>query len=88
MIPALILLLGGTTIIKLLYGNDFLMGITALNILLMGNLCNVGFGSVAALLNMSGRQSTTVKVMLFSVLVNLILNITLVPHVRGLMELQ
>jgi O-antigen/teichoic acid export membrane protein len=79
-IPTGILLLAASPIIEFLYGEGFLSGGTALNILLVGHLCNVGFGPVAALLNMSGHQSITMKVMMFSVLINLALNMSLVQE--------
>lgn len=61
------------------FGENYTQGKQALIILMMGQLMASFFGVSAIYLNMTGRQSIFQIVLIFAVLVNLILNIILIP---------
>ena len=61
------------------FGENYTQGKQALLILMVGQLFAAFFGVSAIYLNMTGRQSIFQMVLIFAVLVNLILNITLIP---------
>ena len=78
-VPMLALFAYGTPILTWLFGPEYAAQGLALKIILCGQLANVAFGAVAALLNMTGHQSDTLRGMLIAVAFNLVLNLTLVP---------
>jgi O-antigen/teichoic acid export membrane protein len=61
------------------FGENYTQGKKALLILMIGQLMASFFGVSAIYLNMTGRQSIFQIVLIFAVLVNLILNIILIP---------
>ncbi|WP_231557076.1 MATE family efflux transporter [Flavobacterium sp. AED] len=61
------------------FGENYIQGKQALLILMTGQLLASFFGVSAIYLNMTGRQSIFQIVLIFAVLVNLILNIILIP---------
>jgi O-antigen/teichoic acid export membrane protein len=61
------------------FGENYTQGKQALLILMMGQLMASFFGVSAIYLNMTGRQSIFQIVLIFAVLVNLVLNIILIP---------
>lgn len=61
------------------FGENYTQGKQALIILMMGQLMASFFGVSAIYLNMTGRQSIFQIVLIFAVLVNLVLNIILIP---------
>lgn len=61
------------------FGENYTQGKQALLILMVGQLMASFFGVSAIYLNMTGRQSIFQIVLIFAVLVNLILNIILIP---------
>ncbi|MDI1307274.1 MAG: MATE family efflux transporter, partial [bacterium] len=61
------------------FGENYIQGKQALLILMAGQLLASFFGVSAIYLNMTGRQSIFQIVLIFAVLVNLILNIILIP---------
>jgi O-antigen/teichoic acid export membrane protein len=61
------------------FGENYTQSKQALLILMVGQLFTSFFGVSAIYLNMTGRQSTFQIVLIFAVLVNLILNIILIP---------
>ena len=78
-LPMFALFAYGTLILTWLFGPEYAAQGLALKIILCGQLANVAFGAVAALLNMTGHQSDTLRGMLIAVAFNLVLNLTLVP---------
>jgi len=62
-----------------LFGNDFIGGSTTLAILSIGQLINVGIGSVGLLLNMTGGERHTAWGTGIATVVNVILNFILIP---------
>ena len=77
----LILMLEGDIILKYLFGEKFTGGYTALLILCVGQLINAGCGLVGYLLQMTGGHKKYMKIALFWGVVNVILNIILVPRI-------
>lgn len=67
------------------FGKDFVAGDLALAILALGQLVNVGAGSVAVLLNMTGYEWDTAKGVGIASVVNFTLNLFLIPlfHIEG-----
>ena len=61
------------------FGENYTQGKQALLLLMVGQLMASFFGVSAIYLNMTGRQSIFQIILIFAVLVNLILNIILVP---------
>lgn len=61
------------------FGENYILGKQALLILMAGQLCASFFGVSAIYLNMTGRQHIFQIVLLFAVLVNLVLNVLLIP---------
>ncbi len=71
--------------ILLLVGKEFSSGYFSLVILSFGFLVNVGMGSVMLLLNMTKNEFFVAKIIIGSVLINIFLNIILIPklHIIG-----
>lgn len=64
----------------LLFGFNFTQGQTALTILSIGKLINAGTGAVGLLLTMTGHQNYTVLSVGISAILNILLNILLIPE--------
>lgn len=79
-IPVVIVIfLFGKLIIRAVYGVAFETAYVPLLILCIGQLVNASMGSVASLLNMTGHERDTTKSVLVGAVVNVVLNLTLVP---------
>jgi len=78
-LPMLVLFAYGSPVLTWFFGTEYAAHGVTLRIILLGQLANVAFGAVAALLNMTGHQSDTVGGMLIAVALNLVLNLTLIP---------
>lgn len=76
-IVVVLLLFPGTLLS--IFGNDFDQATMALRILVIANAFNVLCGSVGMLLNMSGFHNDFMRVLLLSLIVNIVLNVTLIP---------
>lgn len=77
--PALVLSIAGAPLLGKLFGGSYATGGPVLRILALGQLINAAFGSVGALLNMSGNEKDTLKGMLIAVILNIVLSLGLVP---------
>jgi len=62
-----------------LFGPDFVRGYGPLLILVLGQMINAFAGSVALIMNMTGHQNNTAKILGVSAVVNLCINLVLVP---------
>ncbi|MFC3883535.1 oligosaccharide flippase family protein [Bacillus songklensis] len=62
-----------------LFGADFMIGYTALVILIIGQIVNSACGPVGFLMSMTGHQNQSVTVFGSSILFNLILSLLLIP---------
>jgi len=78
-IPAVIFLFTGEYILKLTFGEDYIIGFIPLAILTIGQLANASFGSVGALLNMTGHEKDAMKGMIYSLSLNFIFALLLIP---------
>jgi len=78
-LPMLVLFSYGAPVLGWLFGVEYAAQGAALKIILLGQLANVAFGAVGALLNMTGHQADTVRGMMIAVLLNLVLNLALIP---------
>jgi len=76
----LILILEGELILKLVFGDKFVVGYSALLILAVGQLINVSTGLVGYLLQMTGGHRAIMKINISWGVLNVILNIILVRH--------
>lgn len=79
LLPGSILIFAGEFALKLAFGEAYIGGALALAILSLGQLVNATFGSVGALLNMTGHETDAMRGMLYSLVVNLILAFLLIP---------
>jgi O-antigen/teichoic acid export membrane protein len=75
----IVIILFGEFIISHVYGPKFEAAYVPLVILCVGQLVNASMGSVASLLNMTGHERDTTKSILVGAIVNVVLNLSLVP---------
>ncbi len=78
--PVLLFIFAGAPVLKIFFGEEYMIGAFALGILSVGQLANAGFGSVGALLNMTGHEKDSMKGMMIAASVNICLNILLIPE--------
>lgn len=77
--PALILVFFGGPLMEWIFGHQYKSGALALSILVIGQLVNAAFGSVGALLNMTGHERDTVHGLAIAISANILLNFILIP---------
>jgi O-antigen/teichoic acid export membrane protein len=70
----------GKSFLNAAFGSPFKTGYTPLMILLVGQLINSGAGSVGLLLNMSGHERETARGMTIAAIINVVLNLLLIPR--------
>lgn len=75
----LTIVLFGPFLIRVFFGAQYEAAYIPLVILIVGQLVNAATGSVTSLLNMTGHERETTRVMLLAALLNLTLNFTLTP---------
>ena len=76
---AVAFVLAGGTIASWVFGPEFAKSHTPLAILSAGQLVNAAMGSVGFLLNMTGHERDTARIMLFTAALNILLNLALIP---------
>ena len=69
----------GSHILSLVFGEEYARGYNALVILSVGQVGNAAFGAVLQLLNMTGNEKATVKTLAWVALLNIVLNLILIP---------
>ena len=74
-----LLMLLGNQVLSI-FGSEFLSGRTAMNILIIGTIFTSFTGAVGLLLNMTGHQNDTAIAVAFSAVLNIVLNLVLVPR--------
>ncbi|MFN4354440.1 flippase [Parvibaculum sp.] len=79
-LPFLAILGFGDLLLKLVFGDPFRSGALALAILAGGQAFNAAMGSVVQLLNMTGHETDTLKGVVLAALLNLLLNVALIPR--------
>ncbi|MEZ8225881.1 oligosaccharide flippase family protein [Vibrio splendidus] len=82
--PLVLLILFGDKLIGLLFGDEYIVAYPMVVILAMGQLVSVCMGSVALVLNMTGHEGKSLKSVLVSLFVSLILYILILPIYGGL----
>lgn len=75
----LIIVFNAEDVIALIYGKDYLLGVTALVILTLGQLANIGTGPIDYVLIMTGHQNDWVVTTGIMFLFNTVLNLMLIP---------
>ncbi len=78
-IPILLLIFMGKDYILNFFGKEFIYGSMSLNILILGQLVNVICGSVGYILIMTENQKIFRNIILITTLLNIVLNIFLIP---------
>jgi O-antigen/teichoic acid export membrane protein len=76
---ALVLIFGGQYILRYVFGAEFVSGRNALAVLACAQLVNAGMGSVGLILNMTGHEKDTARVLLMTAVLNILLNALLIP---------
>lgn len=80
-LPVLVIFaLWGDHILSLVFGAAFASGAAAMVILTLGQTLSAFFGTCMGLLNMTGHTKHAMRGMLISVVVNLLLNLVLIPR--------
>lgn len=74
-----VIVLWGKNLLRLVFGEKYVLGYAPLAILAVGQLVNATFGSVSELLNMSGHERDTAWGIMISAGLNILLNLTLIP---------
>jgi O-antigen/teichoic acid export membrane protein len=69
----IVMALFGTFVIKILYGQEYVIAFLPMMILAVGQLINAMSGATATAMNMTGNQMVFQNIMLFTVFINLIL---------------
>lgn len=77
---AAVLIVYGDWILEVAFGEEYVAGNVPLIILCVGNLINVGGGSVATLMNMTGHERDTALGMTGAAVLNIVLNVLLIPY--------
>ncbi|MBF0194343.1 MAG: flippase [Magnetococcales bacterium] len=77
---ALLIIFAGEQLITMLFGAQFASAYAPLEILTYGQFFNVAMGSVGALLTMSGHEKVALKIMISTAILNIILNLLLIPQ--------
>lgn len=73
------LVLFGKPVIGFAFGSEYIAGYVVIIILAIGQIFNAAFGSVVFLLNMTGHERLTLRVLAFAVVMNIGLNVLLIP---------
>lgn len=73
------LLILGKPLIGLTFGNSYEIASVALQILVVGQVINVFFGSVGTILNMTGMEKEAVTSIAVAIIVNITLDVVLIP---------
>lgn len=81
---ALLFLMFGEQVLSYVFGPVYAEGHYPLVVLTLGQMVNALFGSVGNLLNMSGNERLSLVCIVFATLINIALNIILIPYL-GLM---
>ncbi len=78
-LPLVLVLLLAPSFILGIFGREFTAGVPALYVLTVGQLIWTASGLVGTLLAMTGHQHTFRNIMLFSTVMNILLNLSLIP---------
>lgn len=76
---AAVLILWGEAVLTLVFGEAYKGGATALAILAAGHFISILYGSPGFLLNMSGHETVSLRILSAAVVTNIVLNLLLIP---------
>ncbi len=76
---ALILFIFGYWLL-LIFGEEFTLGVSALRLLIIGDMINIAMGTVGIILNMTGFERDSLSGFILGVIINIICCIILVPR--------
>lgn len=76
---ALILMFAGDLIVVWVFGHEYESAYLPMGVLAAGQLVNAAFGSVGFLLNMTGHERSSARILWQTGLVNIVLNVLLIP---------
>ncbi|GAM63350.1 hypothetical protein JCM19232_1497 [Vibrio ishigakensis] len=76
---AVFLMIFGSDLIKILFGDAYLLAANLLAILCIGQIVNVSMGSVGLVLNMTGNEKRTLRAQVITIIVTVILLSILIP---------
>lgn len=79
LIPALVLAFAAPKLLELVFGAEYRAAAPALQILILGQVINVFFGSVGTILNMTGLEKEAMRGMIIAIIINLALDLLLIP---------
>lgn len=80
---ACVFLFWGVRLLELVFGSAYLAAYAPLMILCIGQLINVGAGSVGLILNMTDHEKAATKMAGFAAACNIVLNLILIPRFGG-----
>lgn len=75
---AIVFLLAGNVILTVVYGREYGAAYSLLAILCLGQLVSVSAGSVTLVLNMTGHENDVLRISIYTIALNLMLNIILI----------
>ena len=79
-LPAFVVVITFPVWLLSFFGNEFIVGKISLCVLAFGQFSNAVCGSVINFLNMTGKEKVVRNIIVFSVFVNIVLNILLIPE--------
>lgn len=79
LVPAFIAAVIAPQVLEFVFGADYRIASTALQILIVGQAINVMFGSVGTILNMTGLENLAMRGMVIAIVINLGLDVLLIP---------
>lgn len=74
------LIIFGLPVLRVAFGEDFTVAYPALVLLVIGQFVNSVSGSTGIFMNMTGHQKAFRNIILFSVIINLVCNVLLIPR--------
>ncbi len=77
--PILIFLIAFPEFLLSLFGSEFLIGKSALYVLIIGQIVNAFSGSVGVIMQMTGKEKLFQNILILALLTNIVLNFLLVP---------
>ena len=77
--PLFIFLMSFRNEVLLFFGKDFVVGSSALAVLIIGQMISVGFGSIGIILQMTGKHVKVLKIYFLQTLIVLVLMFVLIP---------
>lgn len=77
--PILIFLIAFPEFLLSFFGSEFLIGKSALYVLIIGQIVNAFSGSVGVIMQMTGKEKLFQNILILALLINIVLNFLLIP---------